>query len=571
MKRLNGIIRKIFVNFDTRLQLGIIAFFVGVSSGLAAILLNYGLKKLSFLFHSAKSSLLLILIPALGIFLTVVILKYIIKDFGGHGIPNVIHSISIDGGKLKLRSSFSKLIGGLITISTGNSAGPEAPVVVSGAAIGSNIARYFKSNEMIKIAVTGSGAAAAIAAIFNAPLTGFIFTMEIIIGEWTTPYMLPVAISSVTGTIVSRMFNGNQIPFAHRLYDVGINDIIASIGLAIVISMFSLLFIKSLKNISTIMEKYLKNSMVKGVIGGLVVGLISFQIIEVRGEGYELIKKIISDNYSTSILFLLLIIILKIIATSLTLGSGGTGGVFAPALLIGSAGGFLYYLILQSLLPNVNFGPASLFALVGMGGMVSGTLAAPLTGIFLIVEITSGYDAILPLLLVSFLSSLIVKLFEKHSIYHYELIKQGVFLRPRTDGRILSDIKPSELLETDQIKITPNMLLKDLVPIIKKSKRNYFPVISTKDEQFLGIVNFNDVKEFIFEPNLLSSIIIEEIMQTDFITLSLDENLIQIQKKFDKSKSWSLPVVKNGKFLGLISKATMLDLYRKELKAQTEQ
>jgi len=571
MRKISHSVKEFFLNFDTRLQLGIIAFIVGVSSSIAALVLNYGLEKMSYFFHSAKDSFMLIIIPAIGIVLTVLILKYMINDFDGHGVPNIIHSISMNGGKLKFRSSFSKLIGSLITISTGNSAGPEAPVVVSGAAIGSNIAGFFRVNEMVRIAVTGSGAAAAIAAIFNAPLTGFIFTMEIIIGEWTTPYMLPIAISSVTGTIISRLFNGNQIPFAHRIYSVGINDILAVLGLSVILSLFSVLFIKAMRNISFLFDKFFKNALLRALIGGLTVGIISFKILDIRGEGYDFIKELISDNFSSSIFFLLLIIILKIFATSVTLGAGGTGGVFAPALLIGSAGGFLYYLVLQALLPGFQLNPASFFALIGMCGMVSGTLNAPLTGIFLIVEITSGYDAILPLLLVGFLTSIMVKLFEKHSIYHYELIKRGVLLRPRTDGKILSDIKPRELLETDQIKIAPNMLLTDLIPIIKKSKRNYFPVIDLNDNKFLGIVNFNDIKEYIFDPALRNTIIVEEIMQTEFTTLSLNENLMDIQKKFEESKSWSLPVVEDGKFLGLISKATMLDLYRKELKAQTEQ
>lgn len=570
MNKLKIKLNNIVENFDARIQLGVIAVLVGLSSGVAALVLNFGLKKIGYLFHSINNPLLLIILPSLGLLTTVVILKYIIKDFGGHGIPDVIHSISLNGGKLKFRSSYSKLIGSLITIATGNSAGPEAPIAVSGAAIGSNIARFFKSNEMVRIAVTGSGAAAAIAAIFNAPITGFIFTMEIIIGEWTATYMLPIAISSVTGTIVSRMFNGNQIPFIHRLYNVEFSDIIASLGLAITISLFAILFIKSMRFVSEKLEKHLKNPVIKGIFGGLIVGFVSWHITEIRGEGYEFIKELISDKYYTSIVIVLLIILLKIIVTSFTLGAGGAGGVFAPALFIGSSSGFFYYQLLHLLFPDILFSPSSFFALVGMSGMVSGTLNAPLTGIFLVVEITSGYDAILPLLLVSFLTSIIVKKFEKYSIYHYELIKKGTLLRPRTDGRILSDIKPIELLETDLVKISPNMLLIDIIPVIKSSPRNYFPVIENNNHKFLGIVYFNDIKDYIFDKNLANNILIEEVMRTDFLTISLSENLTDIQKKFDESESWSLPVVENNSFMGLISKATMLDLYRKELKAQTE-
>jgi len=207
---------------------------------------------------------------------------------------------------------------------------------------------------------------------------------------------------------------------------------------------------------------------------------------------------------------------------------------------------------------------------MGMSGLVSGILNAPLTGIFLIIEITDGYDAILPLLLVSFLSPTIVRFFEPHSIYHYELIKKGLLHRPRTDGRILADIKPIELLEQDQIPIYPDNTLNDLIPVIQKSPRNYFPVIDRENEDFLGMIYFNDIKELIFDQALQNTILVEELMHTDLITVSLSDSLSEIQKKFDDTDTWSLPVVESGKFKGLISKAGMLDLYRKELKVQTD-
>jgi len=570
MNEFNNKFRTIFVNLDPRLQFIIIGIIVGLFSGLAAVGLNYGLEEFSLLQHKFQGSIYAVLLPAVGIILAVVVLKYIIRDFGGHGVPEVIYSVSIKGGALKFRSSFSKLIGSLFTISFGGSAGPEAPVVISGAAIGSSIARYFKSNENIRVAVAGSGAAAAIASIFNAPITGIIFTMEVILGEWTSRKMLPVAISSVTGTIVSRLLKGNQIPFTHRQFNVNINDIFATVGLAIAFAIFSILFIKSLKLVSTVLDKYLNSALLKALLGGLSVGIIALFFPYVKGEGYHVVRQLIAGNFSSAILLVLIAVIMKMLATSLTLGSGGSGGVFAPALLIGSLGGYFYFQLLILIFPSTTFTGAALFALVGMAGMLSGTLQAPLTGIFLIVEITGGYDAILPLLLVSFLTTTLVKLVEKHSIYQHELIKKGLLLRPRTDGRILSEIQPMELLETDLIKIHPEMVLKDLTPLIQKSKRNYFPVEDSKSGDFLGMVYFNDIKKYLFDPNLVNSIIIEELMQTDLTTVSLTESVADILKTFDITHAWSLPVVENRKFLGLISKATMLDQYRKELKAQTE-
>ena len=278
--------------------------------------------------------------------------------------------------------------------------------------------------------------------------------------------------------------------------------------------------------------------------------------------------------YKTPIIKLLIdnvyIILLKIFATSVTLGAGGAGGVFAPALVIGSATGLLFHTFLSTLFPQLELSGAPLFALIGMAGLLSGTLNAPLTGIFLIIEISGGYYAILPLLLVSFLTSSIANRYEKQSIYHYELVRKGQLHRPRTDGKILADINPMELLEKDTEIIYPDMLLSELIPIIKKSRRNYFPVIDKKSNDFIGIVYFNDLKEFIFDSTIVGTILVDEVMHTAINTISLSDSLLQIQQKFDKTNSWSLPVVENGKYMGLISKATMLDLYRKELKVQTD-
>ncbi len=341
MKEWNKRLRNIFINMDSRLQMIIIGTLVGLCSGLAAVLLNLGLEKLSHLSSYLEGNIYIILLPAGGIVLTVFILKYIIKDFGGHGVPEVIQSVSKKGGVLKLRSSFSKLLGSLITIASGGSAGPGAPVVISGGAIGSNISTYFKANEGIRAAVTGSGAAAAIASIFNAPIAGFIFTMEVILGEWAPKNMLPVAISSVTGTIVSRLLKGNQIPFVHRKFEVNIYDIFATVGLAFVLAVFSLLFIKLLKWALNILGKYLRHPLIQALGGGMLVGIIIFAYPSVKGEGYGLVRELIAAKFNSPVLILVILIFMKMLATSFTLGAGGSGGVFAPALVIGGLSGLL--------------------------------------------------------------------------------------------------------------------------------------------------------------------------------------------------------------------------------------
>ncbi|MCU0287139.1 MAG: chloride channel protein [Acidobacteria bacterium] len=570
MKRLNSRLRTILINLDTRFQSIIIGIMVGICCGLAAVGLTYGLEKFSHLFGRFAGNFYILLFPMAGITFTVFLLKYIIKDFGGHGVPEVIYSISMKGGAIKFRSAYSMLIGSMITISSGGSAGPEAPVVISGAAIGSNIAGYFKTNERIRVAVTGSGAAAAIAAIFNAPITGIIFTLEVILGDWAPQNMLPVAIASVTGTIVSRLLKGNQIPFRHREFNVSLDDIFAAVGLAILMAIISLIFIRVLKYSAAMLEKIFQNVLVKAALGGLLVGLVTLFFPHVKSEGYEVVRELLNGSYINSIGIVILLILMKILATSLTLGAGGAGGVFAPSLFLGSLGGFFYFQVVTVLFPRADLTGAALFALVGMAGMLSGALYAPLSGIFLIVEITGGYDAILPLLLVSFLTYTLVKWVAKHSIYHHELVQKGYLLRPGTDKRILSEIRPAELLETDLITVNPGMRLKELVPLIEKSRRNYFPVEDKHNKYFLGMVYFNDIKPYLFNPTLLNSIIVEEVMRTDMTKVALSDNLGDILDIFDTIGAWSLPVVDNNKFLGLISKATLLDHYRKELKLETE-
>lgn len=285
MKRINTGIRSLFLNRDPRFQAIIIGILVGICSGFAAVGLNFGLEKCSHFLNQFEGNIYVVLFPVVGITLTVFLLKHVIKDFGGHGVPEVIYSVSMKGGAIKFRSSYSMLIGSMITIASGGSAGPEAPVVISGAAIGSGIAGYFKTNERIRVAVTGSGAAAAIAAIFNAPITGIIFTLEVILGDWAPQNMLPVAIASVTGTIVSRLLKGNQIPFQHRVFDVTLDDIFAAIGLALLMALMSLLFIRLLKWCAVVLEKFFHDALVKAAFGGLLVGAVTIfsPVSKVRG------------------------------------------------------------------------------------------------------------------------------------------------------------------------------------------------------------------------------------------------------------------------------------------------
>lgn len=570
MSRLKITSRMSLTRLDSRIQLSVIGVVVGILGGFAALGLNFSLEKAAVLLDPIKKDALIVLLPAVGITATVLFLRYGMRDYGGHGLPEVIQSVSMKGGYLKLRSSVSRLVGNLLTLSFGGSAGPEAPVAISGAAIGSNIATWFRTTEKIRIAAAGSGAAAAIASIFNAPIAGFIFSMEVILGEWSAVNMLPVALASVTGTVISRLFNGNQIPFAPRLIEVKLLDIVASVFLALVMALISVLFIRAMRAGQVQLKNLLRPLLLRALAGGLLVGLIICVAPQVKGEGYGVIRSLLSGRLSLSLLMISAVILLKIGATSLTLNSGGAGGVFAPSLVTGSLSGYLFYSLLVRIFPAASFSGPEMFALCGMAAMLSGTLHAPLTGIFLIVEITGGYGVILPLLIVSFLTLTFVKLVEKNSIYFHELVEKGLLRRPRTDARILTDLSTGELLEKDLIPVFPETVLKDMIPLIIRSKRNLFPVLDRSSHAYLGMLDWNDVKSFIFDPQLQQSIIVEEVMKQDLPTISVEETMVEILNKMESSQAWSLPVVENGRFIGLVSKSTILDHYRTELKAQTE-
>lgn len=549
----------------------LIGVLTGCVSGLAAVGLNRGLR---FFHHHLDHSQDYFWSPALplfGLLLTVLFLKYVVKDYGGHGVPEVIQSISMKGGTMKFRSSYSRIVGSLFTISSGGSAGPEAPIVITGAAIGSNVARYFRCNENIKVAVTGSGAAAAIGAIFNAPVTGVIFTVEVILGEWSQRTMLPVVIASVTGTEISRILNGNQISFAHRLFNVGVNDMLACLGFCIILSLFAFLFIKALRGSRHFLERYFHHPVARVLAGGVLVSVIIYFFPQTRGEGYDLVRELISGSYKESIFMLAVAVFFKMLATALTLSCGGAGGVFAPSLVLGSLSGYLYFKILHFFFPGAAFSPSSLFALVGMAGMISGAMQAPLSGIFLIIEITGGYHAILPLLMVSFITATLVKFLAKYSIYHHELIQKGHLRRPRTDARILGDIRPEELMETNLETVSPDFLLKDLIPVMERTGQECFPVADKDSGNFLGMVYLSEIKPYLFNADMLNSTIVGMVIRTypELAILSLDDPVARIMDTFDACRLNTLPVVSDRRFIGVIAKITILDHYRKELKTQT--
>lgn len=562
--------RWLIFRVDEKLLMFFIAAVVGICAGLAALLLNRSIETIFEALHHLRHHWWAIFLPAAGAGISSLFLNHVIREAPGHGIPEVICSVSRYGGLLKFRSSFSRLVSSCITIGSGGSAGPEAPVVMSGAAIGSNIARLFSLNDRQRVTLVGCGAAGAIASIFNAPIAGIVFSVEVILGEWKALNIIPIAIAAVAGTEISRALKGNQIVFSNPGFNVTLPDIIACIGLAVLTAAASILLTRAMKSMHHLSDRAprLPRSL-RAALGGLAVGIIAVYFPVVMGEGYEAVREMIGGVYSQGLLLVAVAILAKILATSLTLGSGGSGGIFAPSLVIGALVGLTWHRLLVTLWPAAVLTGEGGFALFGMAGMIGGILQAPLTGIFLIVEITGGYDVILPLIIVSATSATACHYIEPASIYLRDLMENGQLLRPGTDERVLADLSIHELIEKDCIPVKRHMPLRELIEIVKTSRRNYFPVEHEKTGQFLGIIHLDDVRPYLFNQVMYDAVFVEQIMNKEVHTVGPDDDLSEVLDHMDTYGLYSMPVITGGRFVGMISKATLLDQYRKELMVQT--
>ena len=554
---------------DDRMLLILMGIVVGTCSGLAAVALSRSLTAL--LDHTAPFRHFWwgILLPAFGAMLSSLFMNKILKEGAGHGVPEVIYSVSRYGGLLRFRSSFSRLVSSCLTIGSGGSAGPEAPVVMSGAAIGSRIACFLSFNERQRITLVGCGAAGAIASIFNAPITGMVFTVEVILGEWTARNIIPIAIASVAGAEISRVLQGNRTLFEHRQFEVAFPDTLASFGLALLCSVAAILLTRLLRGMHRRSARLPVPVWVRAALGGGMVGVLGFFFPVVLGEGYHAIQEMIDGVYTPGLLLAAAGLGAKIVATAFTLGCGGAGGIFAPALVIGSLAGLTFHRGLTAVWPSVAWVNEGCFALLGMAGLISGMLQAPLTAIFLIIEITGGYGVILPLIIVSTIAASACQVIEPASFYLKELVDKGQLLRPGTDGRVLSDLGIHELLEKDCVTVAPGMLLRDFIEIVKRSRRNYFPVEDPETGRYLGMIHLDDIRPYLFNPGMYDVVVLEQILNTETEVVHLEEDLTEVLQRMDEKHLFSMPVISNRRFVGMISKATLLDRYRQELRVQT--
>jgi chloride channel protein, CIC family len=564
-----------------------LSLITGILSGLAAILL----KNLVYYTHYFMTdgfdfkilNYMYLAYPAFGIFLTIIFARYIIKDDLGHGVSQILFSISKNKGKIKAHNTYSSMIGSSLTVGFGGSVGLEAPIVLTGSAIGSNLARFFRLNYRTVMLMIGCGSAGAIAGIFKAPIAGMIFAIEVLMLDLTMTTLIPLLISAVTGATVAYFLMGSAVLFSFQVNTPFLlNEIPFFILLGIFCGLLSYYFTRTAMLLET---KYLifKNIWVRLMAGGLVLGILIFIFPSLFGEGFvaldDILKgkgdsiinqSIFGDFIQNKWLFLLLLLLLlffKIVATASTNGIGGVGGIFAPSLFMGGVMGFFTARLINS--TELFAVSESNFSLVGMAGVMAAVMHAPLTAIFLIAEITGGYELLPPLIITATIAYLTIKFFEPHSIYTKRLAARGELMTHNKDKAVLSMMKAKRLLETNFLTIHPDAKLRELVNLISKSSRNIFPVVNESGD-FKGLIFMDDIREIIFKPELYDTTSVSELMFDPITTIDPEESMEEVAQKFHKSGKFNMVVKKNNKYLGCISRARFFSSYRELLKEFSE-
>ncbi len=567
----------------------IIAGLVGLIAGLAAVTLKTSVHFIQSLlrekFYIVGFDFVYIAFPLIGILLTVMVSKFLFKEYLGHGITQILYAISKNSSIINRTKMYSRMITSAITVGFGGSVGLEAPIVVTGSAIGSNLARLFHLNYKRRTLLIGCGSAGAVSAIFNSPVAGVIFAIEVILTDVTISKFIPILIASVAGQLVTIVLLGEDILFSFRLVDgFRAGETPYYFGLGIVCGLASLYFTRVIYKVEGSISR-IRNSFQKALVGGLSLAVIILVLPPIYGEGYDTIKQLLTNqghaildghflgifttNSLVLIALLLVTVLIKPMATALTIGAGGSGGVFAPSLFMGGATGFLVGSVFNMLIPGAEVSLSN-FTLVGMCGVMSGVLHAPLTAIFLIAEITGGYILFVPLMLVSALSFTTISYFEKYSIYTKILVEKGDLIPYDKDQIVLSLIDMKKLIEKDLLSIHPHKKLGDLTDLVKKSKRNIFPVLN--DEGGLeGIVTLDDIRDIMFDPEKRESVTVQTIMQKPPDSVTSKEKMQSVMNKFQLTQAWNLPVIDDGKYVGFVSKSRIFNAYRNKLIQQNQE
>ncbi len=565
----------------------IISAVIGLLAGLGAVILKNITHVIQQLlegkFIKELHQAFYFIFPIIGLIIVLFTIKYLIKNKVGHGIPSTLYAISKLKGIMPRHQMWASLITAPITVGFGGSVGLEGPTVATGSALGSNLSRLFHLNQTTRTLLIGCAAAGAMSSIFKAPIAAIIFAVEIFSLELTIASMIPLLLASITAVLTSYFFLGDDVLLHFQIQDkFQLNDVLFYVLLGVSSATTSIYFSKVYFKISDFFKK-INNPYYRLFIGGGLLGVLVYFIPPLFGEGYEIINNIlrgdlaeitinnffnsVTDNIWVIIALLVGLVVFKVIAMSLTFGAGGIGGVFAPTLFTGSISGFIFATIINhSNLFNHQLSSTN-FAMVGMAGLMAGVLHAPLTAIFLIAEITGGYELFIPLMIVSAISYLITKIYIPHNIYASELAKRGELITHNKDHAILTFMDLEKVVETNFIKVYPEMTLKKLVKqAVVESKRNIFPVVNKDTNKLEGIILLDDLRPVMFNRMLYKKIIARELMHNppDIIDLDKDK-MTDVMKKFQDTGAWNLPVIKNGCYYGFVSKSRLLTAYRRKL------
>lgn len=560
----------------------ILSLITGLLSGLAAVLLKNLIHITHHLltkgFNTDEQNYLYLAYPVIGIFISLLFARLIIKDSLGHGITKILYSLSRKGGRLPRHNNFSSIIASTFTIGFGGSVGAEAPIVLTGGSIGSSLGRLFHQNYKVVSLLMGCGAAGAIAGIFKAPIAGLVFTLEVLMLGLSMSSLIPLLISAFSAAAVAFFFLGEKADFSWHLEKVfELNNIPYYIGLGILGGFISLYFTRSLIKSEHLLRK-IYNPYLRLLLGGAVLSILIFAFPQLYGEGYDTIiallngnKDIIFDNSLfyffkseewALLILVAMLIIFKVFASAATTGSGGVGGIFAPSLFTGGVMGYFFAKVVND--TGFHTLPETHFTLVGMAAVMSGVLHAPLTAIFLIAEITHGYDLFVPLMITSTISYLTIMYFEPHSIYTKRLALKGELLTHHKDKAVLTLMRLKKVLETDFLPVKSTDSLGTLVKTISQSKRNLFPVIGSKG-QLKGIVILDDIRKIMFNHERYNNTYVEDLMTIPPAFIEINESMDSVMKKFDETGAWNLPVIEDDKYLGFVSKSKIFSVYRRVL------
>ena len=583
VKYILGPLRALLRKMPEQNLLLLLSLFVGISCGLAAVLLKLSIHAIQHsvvsLFRLMGSNYLVFLLPGVGMLLSLLIVKYIVKDNIGHGVTRVLVAISKNESRIARHNIWSSLVTSALTIGFGGSVGAEAPIVYSGAAIGSNIGRHMGMSYRNITILLGCGAAGAVAGIFNAPLAGVLFSLEILLFNISMSSILPLLISTVSATIVSYFCLGQETQFACTLAAFKMGNVPFYLILGVICGFSSLYFMRMTLSLEDRLSK-VKNPYLLWLLCAAALGALIFIFPPLYGEGYAFLGPLlngqeVSYDKMTPLSFMLhfpwavpifftLVLLMKVFAMTFTNAGGGVGGTFGPTLFVGAITGFVMASVTNLISPGTI--PVANFVLVGMAGLMAGVMQAPMTAIFLIAELSGGYALLLPLILTATVSYWTMRFFEKYSIYTKRIANTGELLTHDSDQAVLTLLKVSSLIEQDFTTVRIDAPLKELVEAFSSSTRNIFPVIDGKG-RFQGFVSLGDIRKDMFDTSLYETKHVFNYVRSSPEYVYEDESMESVMRKFEKTGAWNLPVVTpDRKYLGFVSKSKIFNAYRDELR-----